>query len=191
MTIDCGQSIFYFDLVRGVHAHARRKKRGEKRASPVSRLQSRAWSFMRLARFARRTKMKERLPYMGHRIHKMVTYGEKKGKGSAQRRERRTHTLLSLRSWWFSGECCSFLAAEPREDWRLEQVKDRGIFPRGDASRGGSAAKKAPRVQEFCQLRRLHYHSHHSMTFKRQGQANELMRFSSEHHRARGRSSVT
>ena len=99
MIIDCGQSIFYFDLVRGVHAHARRKKRGEKRASPISRLQSRAWSFIRLARFARRTKMKERLPYMGRRIHKVGTYGEKKGKGSAQRRERRTHTLLSLRSW--------------------------------------------------------------------------------------------
>ena len=38
---------------------ARRKKRG--RASPVSRLQSRAWSFACLGRFARRTKKKERL----------------------------------------------------------------------------------------------------------------------------------
>ena len=33
-----------------------------------------------------------------------------------------THTLRSLRSWRFSGECCSFLATEPREDW--EQVKE-------------------------------------------------------------------
>ena len=83
------------DLARGVHAHAIRKKRSEKRASPVSRLQSRAWLFTCLARFSRRTEIKEGLPYMGHRIHKVVTYGEKKGKGSAGRRERRLTLSLA------------------------------------------------------------------------------------------------
>ena len=48
---------FPSDLVRGVHARARREKRG--RASPVSRPQVRAWSFACLARFARQTKEKE------------------------------------------------------------------------------------------------------------------------------------
>ena len=57
---------------------------------------------------------------MGCRIHKVVTHGEKKQKGTE------THTLLSLRSRRFSRECCSFLAAKPREDW--EQVKE-GFSP--------------------------------------------------------------
>ena len=115
ISIDCGQSIFYFDLVRGVHAHARRKQRGEKRACPVSRLQSRAWSSTCLPRFARRTKIKERLPYMGRRIHKVVTYGEKKGKGSARRRER----ILTLSLACLAGDLATsavVLTAEPLED---------------------------------------------------------------------------
>ena len=58
-------SQFSSNLVRGLHARARREKRG--RASPVSRPralapsrpQVRAWSFACLARFARQTKEKE------------------------------------------------------------------------------------------------------------------------------------
>ena len=49
-------SQFSSDLVRGVHARARREKRG--RASPVSHPQARAWSFGCLARFAQQTKEK-------------------------------------------------------------------------------------------------------------------------------------
>ena len=49
MIIDCGQSIFYFDLVRGVHAHVRRKKRGEKRAF-TSRAFSHARGHLRVSR---------------------------------------------------------------------------------------------------------------------------------------------
>ena len=72
-SVDCEQSLFSSDLVRGVHARANVERRSretretraaaqeEKRASPVSRLQSRAWSFACLGRFARRTKKKERL----------------------------------------------------------------------------------------------------------------------------------
>ena len=57
---------FSSDLVRGLHARAIVERRsGETRetraASPVSRIQSRAWSFACLRRFARRTKKKERL----------------------------------------------------------------------------------------------------------------------------------
>ena len=71
-SVDCEQSLFSSDLVRGVHARANVERRSretretraaaqeEKRASPVS-LQSRAWSFACLRRFARRTKKKERL----------------------------------------------------------------------------------------------------------------------------------
>ena len=66
--IDCEQSLsFSSDLVRDVHARAsverRNRETQETRAAafPVSRLQSRAWSFACLGRFARRTKEKERL----------------------------------------------------------------------------------------------------------------------------------
>ena len=58
---------FTSDLVRGVHARARVERRSretrERRvaASPVSRLQSRAWSFACLGRFARLTKKEDRL----------------------------------------------------------------------------------------------------------------------------------
>ena len=57
---------FSSDLVRVVHAHAsveRRscKTRETRAAFPVSRLQSRAWSFACHGRFVRRTKKKERL----------------------------------------------------------------------------------------------------------------------------------
>ena len=65
--IDCEQSLsFSSDLVRDVHARASVERRNRetqesKAAAPVSRLQSRAWSFACLGRFARRTKEKERL----------------------------------------------------------------------------------------------------------------------------------
>ena len=56
---------FSSDLVRGVYACASVERRSrdtlETRAAPVSRLQSRTWSFACLGRFARRTKKKERL----------------------------------------------------------------------------------------------------------------------------------
>ena len=64
--VDCERSLFSSsDLVRGVpraRALSDEAARGEKRGRlPVSRLQSRAWSFARLGRFARRTNKKERL----------------------------------------------------------------------------------------------------------------------------------
>ena len=46
--------------------------------------------------------------------------------GISTKKGTETHILLSLRSWRFSGRCCTFLAAEPREDW--EQVKE-GFSP--------------------------------------------------------------
>ena len=56
------------NLVRGVHARTSVERRSRERGArsegggfPVLRLQSRAWSFLCLARFARRTKKKERL----------------------------------------------------------------------------------------------------------------------------------
>ena len=54
---------FSSDLVRGVHKRSsvKREKRVRQPATPVSRLQSSAWSFACLGRFARRTKKKERL----------------------------------------------------------------------------------------------------------------------------------
>ena len=75
LKVDCEQSLFFFR----VHARASverrsretretrvaaREEKGESlfcRASPVSRLHSRGWSFACLGRFARRTKTKERL----------------------------------------------------------------------------------------------------------------------------------
>ena len=72
-SVDCEQSLFSSDLVKGEHARANVERRSretretraaaqeEKRASPVSRLQSCAWSFACLGRFDRRTKKKERL----------------------------------------------------------------------------------------------------------------------------------
>ena len=73
--LDCEQSLFSFRFsTRSARANeverrsretreTRAAAREEKscRASPVSRLQSRAWSFACLGRFARRTKEKERL----------------------------------------------------------------------------------------------------------------------------------
>ena len=64
LTVDCEQTLFFFRFSKRLaHAH--------QRASPVSRLQSRAWSFACLGRFARRTKKKERLlvVYINGRIY--------------------------------------------------------------------------------------------------------------------------
>ena len=80
LLLDCKQSLFFSlsfslsvslssDLVRGVHARERVKRRSREtretraaaRTSPVLRLQSRAWSFACLGRFARRIKKKESL----------------------------------------------------------------------------------------------------------------------------------
>ena len=75
LKVDCEQSLFFFRVharasverrsreTRETRAVAREEK-GESlfcRASPVSRLHSRGWSFACLGRFARRTKTKERL----------------------------------------------------------------------------------------------------------------------------------
>ena len=59
---------------------------------------------------------------MGRRIHKVVTYGEKKGNGSARRRERRLTLSLACVAGDSAASAVVFLAAEPREDW--EQVKE-------------------------------------------------------------------
>ena len=62
----CEQSLFSSDFGSGVHARASGEARNGKNeggspSSPVSHLQSREWSFECLARFARRTKTRERL----------------------------------------------------------------------------------------------------------------------------------
>jgi len=67
--------------------------------------------------------------------------------GISTKKGKETHTLLSLRSWRFSGRCCTFLAAEPRED--CEQVKE-GFLPFSLAasplaSSGGFSPTKYPR----------------------------------------------
>ena len=58
--VDCEQSLFFFRFSEG-SACAVRRWDARTRASPVSRRQSRAWSFACLALFARWTKKKERL----------------------------------------------------------------------------------------------------------------------------------
>jgi len=66
--VDCEQSLFFFRFSKG-SARERERWAAKPRdardesgsASPVSRLQSRAWSFAGLRRFARMTKKKERL----------------------------------------------------------------------------------------------------------------------------------
>ena len=49
ISLDCEQSLFFFRFSEG-------SARARERASPISRLQSRAWSFSCLVRFSRRTK---------------------------------------------------------------------------------------------------------------------------------------
>ena len=93
-----------------------------------------------------------------------------------------THTLLSLRSWRFSGTCCTFLAAEPREDW--EQVKE-GFSPftrfewqvRCQESIRGTIIP--PATQATLSFTPLH-------DFETPGTVNELMRCNCEHHRTLG-----
>ena len=63
--LDCQQSLFFFRFSKG-SARARERwaakpRDARNKSSPVSRSQSRAWSFACLGRFARRTKKKERL----------------------------------------------------------------------------------------------------------------------------------
>ena len=99
----------------------------------------------------------------------------------------KTHTLLSLRSWRFSRECCSFLAAKPRDDW--EQVKE-GFSPftrfewqvRCQESTAGTIIP--PDTQATLSFTPLH-------DFETSWTASELMRCNCEHHRTLGRSSVT
>ena len=67
--------------------------------------------------------------------------------GISTKKRKETHTLLNLRSWRFSGRCCTFLATESREDW--EQVKE-GFSPFSLAisplaSSGGFSPTKYPR----------------------------------------------
>ena len=59
---------------------------------------------------------------MGCRIHKVVTHEEKKGKGSARRRERRLTLSFACVAGDLAASAVVFLAAKPREDW--EQVKE-------------------------------------------------------------------
>ena len=67
--------------------------------------------------------------------------------GISTKKRKETHTLLNLRSWRFSGRCCTFLATEPREDW--DEVKE-GFSPFSLAisplaSSGGFSPTKYPR----------------------------------------------
>ena len=108
---------------------------------------------------------------MGRWIDKVVTYGREEREGISTKKGKETHTLFSLRSWRFSGRCCTFLAAEPREDWG--QVKE-GFSPFSLAVSplalsGSFSPRKYPR-------RRLHSPSRHSMSFfkKEPGIANEM-----------------
>ena len=59
---------------------------------------------------------------MGCRILKVVTHEEKKGKGSARRRQRRLTLSLACVAGNLAASAVVFLAAKPREDW--EQVKE-------------------------------------------------------------------
>ena len=59
--IDCEQSLFFFRFSMGSVRARERRAAKPRDASPILRLQSRAWSFACLGRFARRTKKKERL----------------------------------------------------------------------------------------------------------------------------------
>ena len=124
---------------------------------------------------------------MGCRIHKVVTYGEKKGKGSARRRERRLTLSLACVAGDLAASAVVFLAAKPREDW--EQVKE-GFSPftcfewqvRRQESTPGTIIP--PATQATLSFTPLH-------DFETPGTANELMRCNCEHHRTLGRSSVT
>ena len=55
--VDCEQSLFFFRFSKGVHACASVEWQSRETRETV---QSRAWSFACLGRFARRTKIKER-----------------------------------------------------------------------------------------------------------------------------------
>ena len=63
--LDCEQSLFFFRFsessARAREGQSRETRETRAAASAFLRLQSRAWSFAYLARFARQTKEKERL----------------------------------------------------------------------------------------------------------------------------------
>ena len=65
LAVACEQSLFFFRFsmgsacARALSGEAARREKRVRRASPVSRLQSRAWSFACLGRFARRTKKRD------------------------------------------------------------------------------------------------------------------------------------
>ena len=85
VALDCELSLFFFKFYKG--GTRARERWGAKlrdasneggsprrsRASPFSRLQSRAWSFACLGRFARRTKKKERLLVVYDRLIRVTT----------------------------------------------------------------------------------------------------------------------
>ena len=111
--------------------------------------------------------------------------------GISTKKGKETHTLLSLRSWQFSGRCCTFLAAEPREDW--EQVKDGfstfslAVSPL--ASSGSYSPRKYPRHNNPASY--AGYNLLHVTTWiLRARESNEPMRCNWEHHRTLRRSSV-
>ena len=129
---------------------------------------------------------------MGRWIDKVVTYGGKKGKGSALRRERR----LTLSLACVAGD----LAADAVLFWRRSHVKIGSKSRRGfhlSPSRFRRSVREAafrqestpgttilPATQATLSFTPLH-------DFETPGTANELMRYNCEHHRTLGRSSVT
>ena len=135
-----------------MHARERRKERGEERA-----LLSRAFIYARVHLLVSRVlldgllRKKRDCSYsrmitihgVPNSVHKVVTHGEKKGKGSARRRERR----LTLSLACVAGD----LAASAVVFWRRSRVKigskSRRDFNLSLASNGRSAAKKVPQAQ--------------------------------------------
>ena len=80
------------------------------------------------------------LPYMGRWIDKVVTYGEKKGKGSARRRERRLTPSLAC--------VAGYLAADALLFWRPSHVKIGGKSRR-DFHLSPSRFRRSLRVAAF------------------------------------------
>ena len=109
--------------MRGVRARERRKERGEERA-----LLSRAFIYAHVHLLVSRVlldgllRKKRDCSYSRMITIHGVTHEEKKGKGSARRRERRLTLSLACVAGDLAASAVVFLAAKPREDW--EQVKE-------------------------------------------------------------------
>ena len=80
---------------------------------------------------------------MGYRIHKVVTHGEKKQRGSARRRER----ILTLSLTYVAGDLAASAVVFRRRSRVKIGSKSKRDFHLSLASNGRSAAKKVPQAQ--------------------------------------------